>query len=474
MIQNLSVNILTKYFAKWSTPYQSEFSNTSRFISPFSDIINSNIDKASNVLSMRYRNSESTVYNYVNIVDKIFAASDLYSEVYSVQQEDGSYKSGGRRKLNNIGHSVYTSWTQLPVTGVSLMTPKIDWLSDAYAVEISPGIHKVNKRFVSENKLYIKIVESIDSADVTIVGLDKDFNRIVEKITVGNASVYETFKKFISISRVSAPTLLYITNYVDCSIDHFVSYKHILPNRITNKDGSFIDANVVLNDKTVLIYNYENIISDPIGQFDLKYKPRYLFMDSNSDVYVVDESNWLLASKPSLNYEDTSKNGSCNNNKFIYLEDYEHREGSLMRCKVMAHDIIVRASGPYIRVSVKNDGETHYIDKYGNLTSNDNTWINAADSANIINISIWCDNDKPYVFTVSDQDGNSYSTQSAQLLSNTSNILPDVTAMYIYNSDLYVSYNANMYIVKPLRHSYAEFNDRKISLDSDYKALDTK
>ena len=196
---------------------------------------------------------------------------------------------------------------------------------------------------------------------------------------------------------------------------------------------------------------------------------RFGFISSLLDVYTIDEAGWLGVAKPTFNLSaDTIADGSANNNEYVYLEDYEHRVGSVIRARIKAHDIASRSSGNNIRISIKNGDTLYYIDRFGNLISDDNTWIDARLAADTINVAIMCDNKDPYLFKVEDEDGNTYSTMMAQLLSQYSDIIDSCTAMYIYNKELYVVRKGSVFKVRPLRHIYSRYNSSRIALDSDY------
>ena len=81
MKQNLSTNIITRYFAKWSTPYKSRYSNMARVILPFSSIVNSSMEKAINTMAMRYRNTKLEVTDELHILD-------VYGEHKEIKQRD--------------------------------------------------------------------------------------------------------------------------------------------------------------------------------------------------------------------------------------------------------------------------------------------------------------------------------------------------------------------------------------------------
>jgi len=108
------------------------------------------------------------------------------------------------------------------------------------------------------------------------------------------------------------------------------------------------------------------------------------------------------------------------------------------------------------------------IDRFGNLISDENTWIDARLAADTINVAIMCDNKDPYLFKAEDEDGNTYSTMMAQLLSQYSDIIDSCTAMYVYNKELYVVRKGSVFKVRPLRHIYSRYNSSRIALDSDY------
>lgn len=476
MKQNLSTNIITRYFAKWSTPYKSRYSNMARVILPFSSIVNSSMEKAINTMAMRYRNTKLEVTDELHILDVYGEHKEIKTEGSRIEYKDGTYKTVGSRILENVGHYLYSDYSQFPSDGVILTESDIDWIEDVYDLIISAGQTKINHRFVKENRLYIKLPQTYDeSFTVAILGYDKDFKYITEHISVRYEGVYETFKKFIYIDSISSPAEIILTNYVNCSIDHFVYPKHIPLKRITNTEGEFIFPYIIKDESSVYIYDMSSTTFDPLMQIDLDNKPKYLFVSNNSDVFSIDTNSWLTISKPTYNLTtETESNGSANNNNFIFLEDDENRVGTTIRCTVMAHDLARRSSSPNIRISVKNNGFTYYVNRYGQLVEDNNTWINTLNSESIITIPVICDNKLPYIFSVRNEDGELYQAISAQGISQSSMVLPKVKTMHLYDSELYVNYDGKIFKVKPVRHVYSRYSPRSLSLDSLYKEIRLK
>lgn len=472
MKQNLSLNLLTKYFAKWSTPYLSPYSNVGRVLSPISDIINSNIEYSSNLINTRYRQSGLDTYSKLYTIPSYGEYKKIESETTRIIKSDGSVEYIGTSILENVGQYGEEFFGLYPAAGVELTEDQSNWLEDSFFVNLEPGETHLNLRFVSPNRLYIISGGGIENIPVTISGYTKDYKYITESITVNHKGVFESFNEFSEICSVQTPIKIDIANYVDCQDEHSIVTKETVPNRVTDLDGTFLDVGLLFDEETVFIVDKEKELGSPIGQYDMEVPERFGFISSILDVYTIDEAGWLGIAKPTFNLsEDTIADGSMNNNEYVYLEDYEHRVGSVIRARVKAHEIAAKSSSNNIRISVKNGDTLYYVDRFGNLMSDENTWIDARITADIINIAIMCDNKDPYIFKVEDEDGNTYTTMVAQMLSQYRDIIGGCTAMYLYNKELYVVRNGSVYKVRPLRHIYSRYNSSRIALDSDYRRI---
>lgn len=472
MKQNLSLNLLTKYFAKWSTPYLSPYSNVGRVLSPISDIINSNIEYSSNLINTRYRQSGLDTYSKLYTIPSYGEYKKIESETTRIIKGDGSVEYIGTSIVENVGQYGEEFFGLYPATGVELTEDQSNWLEDSFFVNLEPGETHLNLRFVSPNRIYIISGGGIENIPVTISGYTKDYKYITESITVNHKGVFESFNEFSEICSVQTPIKIDIANYVDCQDEHSIVTKETVPNRVTDLDGTFLDVGLLFDEETVFIVDKEKELGSPIGQYDMEIPARFGFISSILDVYTIDEAGWLGIAKPTFNLsEDTIADGSMNNNEYVYLEDYEHRVGSVIRARVKAHEIAAKSSSNNIRISVKNGNTLYYVDRFGNLMSDENTWIDARITADIINIAIMCDNKDPYIFKVEDEDGNTYTTMIAQMLSQYRDVIGGCTAMYMYNKGLYVVRNGSVYKVKPLRHIYSRYNSSRIALDSDYRRI---
>lgn len=469
MKQNLSLNLLTKYFAKWSTPYLSPYSNVGRVLSPISDIINSNIEYASNLINTRYRQSGLDTYSKLYTIPSYGEYKKVESESTRIISVNGDVEYIGTSILENIGQYGEEFFGLYPATGVELLEDPSNWLEDSFSVSLEPGETHLNLRFVSPNRVYITAAGGIENIPVIVSGYTKDYKYVAESITTTHKGCFESFNEFSEICSVQTPIKIDISNYVDCQDEHSIVTKETLPSRVTDLDGSFLDAALAFDEETVFIVDKARELESPIGQYDMEIPARFGFLSSIMDVYTIDEAGWLGVAKPTFNLSsDTIADGSANNNEYVYLEDYEHRVGSVIRARVKAHQIAARSSSNNIRISVKNGETLYYVDRFGNLMVDENTWIDARMTADIINIAVMCDNKDPYLFKVEDEDGNTYSTMLAQMVSQYTDIIDGCTAMYLYNKELYVVRKGSLYKVRPLRHIYSRYNSSRIALDSDY------
>jgi len=467
--QNLSLNLLTKYFAKWSTPYLSQYSDVGRVLSPVSDIINSNLEYASNLVNIRYRNSGLDTYSKLYTIPSYGEYKNIEAESSRIIMASGDLECIGKSNLQNVGQYGEEFFGLYPANGVELLEDESNWLEDSFSVSLEPGETHLNLRFVSPNRVYLISAGGAGEIPVILSGYTKDYQYVTESITVTHSGCFESFNEFSEICSVQTPIKIDVANYVDCQEQHSVVSKETVPTRVTDLDGSFIDGSLIFDEETVFLVDKEKELESPIGQYDMEIPARFGFISSLLDVYTIDEAGWLGVAKPTFNLSaDTIADGSANNNEYVYLEDYEHRVGSVIRARIKAHDIASRSSGNNIRISIKNGDTLYYIDRFGNLISDENTWIDARLAADTINVAIMCDNKDPYLFKAEDEDGNTYSTMMAQLLSQYSDIIDSCTAMYVYNKELYVVRKGSVFKVRPLRHIYSRYNSSRIALDSDY------
>jgi hypothetical protein len=447
----------------------SPYSNVGRVLSPISDIINSNIEYASNLINTRYRQSGLDTYSKLYTIPSYGEYKKVESESTRIISANGNVEYIGTSVLENIGQYGEEFFGLYPATGVELLEDPSNWLEDSFSVSLEPGETHLNLRFVSPNRAYITSAGGAENIPVIISGYTKDYKYVAESITITHKGCFESFNEFSEICSVQTPIKIDISNYVDCQDEHSIVTKETLPSRVTDLDGSFLDAGLTFDEETVFIVDKARELESPIGQYDMEIPARFGFLSSIMDVYTIDEAGWLGVAKPTFNLSsDTIADGSANNNEYVYLEDYEHRVGSVIRARVKAHQIAARSSSNNIRISVKNGETLYYVDRFGNLMVDENTWIDARMTADIINIAIMCDNKDPYLFKVEDEDGNTYSTMLAQMVSQYTDIIDGCTAMYLYNKELYVVRKGSLYKVRPLRHIYSRYNSSRIALDSDY------
>jgi hypothetical protein len=440
-----------------------------RVISPVSDIINSNLEYASNLVNIRYRNSGLDTYSKLYTIPSYGEYKNIETESSRVIMASGDVEYVGKSNLQNVGQYGEEFFGLYPADGVELLEDESNWLEDSFSVSLEPGETHLNIRFVSPNRVYLISAGGAGEIPVILSGYTKDYQYVTESITVTHSGCFESFNEFSEICSVQTPIKIDIANYVDCQEQHSVVLKETVPTRVTDLDGSFIDASLIFDEETVFLVDKEKELESPVGQYDMEIPARFGFISSLLDVYTIDEAGWLGVAKPTFSLSaDTIADGSANNNEYVYLEDYEHRVGSVIRARIKAHDIASRSSGNNIRISIKNGDTLYYIDRFGNLISDENTWIDARLAADTINVAIMCDNKDPYLFKVEDEDGNIYSTMMAQLLSQYSDIIDSCTAMYIYNKELYVVRKGSVFKVRPLRHIYSRYNSSRIALDSDY------
>ena len=77
-----------------------------------------------------------------------------------------------------------------------------------------------------------------------------------------------------------------------------------------------------------------------------------------------------------------------NNNKFIFIEEGEHSSGSIIRCKVLAHEVAKHSSSSLIRISIRSGDDVYYVNSNGSLIENPDTWIDAYKASSIISIPV--------------------------------------------------------------------------------------
>ena len=476
-MQNLSTSILTKYFAKWSSPYSNKLSNMAKLILPFSSIINSNIYKMANLLGIRYRPTllETSEYEYrINTFGKY---SEVLSEINKIKYKDGRVESVGKTSLKDVGQYDDISFNMFPITGCILNEIDISPDRDIYTEDIAIGESILDFTFATPCRVYLSATRGQqEDISVFIYGNDIAGNVISEEFTSKTSTTFETFHKYKNIYKVVSNCECQVSNSVNLSINHHIE-SNVAPYRlITNRAGDFIDPSVRYSAGQISIIDKSSFNKEEIVRIDAGTNLKKIYLTMNSEIIALDDSGWINTYKPSLPYSEIGEiNGSLNNNEYIYVEDEVSVIGEAISCRVYAHKIAERFRSTNIKVSIRNGDAVYFLNKNGYLTQDTNSWIDIVRSADILNVSVICDNNLPYVFSVNtDNSKEVFLAAAYQDNPNRNMIIGGISDMFLYNGEIVVKRDNKFFIFQPYRHSYATYDEDEIILDAEYSGIELK
>lgn len=471
--QNNSINILTKYFAQWSAPFNNNFSNISKLLLPYSDIVNSNIDKVVNLVLQRYRNNDLECYNNIYRLPSFGKYKSIKAETHRIKHLDGRVELIGKRDIDYAGSFTSNFFTQFPITGFELAEIPLSLNKNYFNEELFPGTKIFDKKLSTDCTLYISPVGQNQSVfNVVIMGSDSKGETIIETLKINKESSSETFYKYSYIYKIETPNSITISDRLDLSKYHSIDSDVIPPKRITNKYGDFISPYLEYDDSSIIIYDQTGIVRSEEIRFDTESNLKSIYLTNSSDIISLDEAGWINTYKPYPMYDLINANGSLNNNPFIFVEEEESKIGYNVRCRIFAHDIAKRYRSDKIKITLYNGDDVFYLNKFGQLSNDENTWISSVSSADIINLSVQCTNTMPYIFSVTTLDNKVFYAASYQDASNNMMLMGGITNMFVFNRELCFEIDNKFYTAKPIRHIWMQYDDNEIVLDSDYKSIE--
>lgn len=472
-MQNLSSGIIRSYFAKWSFPRISELANLSRLLMPISNIENSNLYRILSLINLRYRPNKLESISKIYLFDTFNTKSDVSSELYSVHYLSGKKEKFKNKTIRNVGNYSELSFLQFPITGGSFIEVDNTSLSDL-SIEVEEGETIINKTVSNPSVLYIEpYAHQKDDYYIHIYGNDSYGNVIYEEVKVhSNKVAYETYHKFKTIFKVVTNTSVKISTILRCNSTHSVESEHTAPKIIVDNDGKFMVPKLSLEGNIINIFNSHDEKIDPLFSTSSNSNITHAYLLSSMDILALNESGWLISQKPRLNLAKFPRiNGSFNNNKYINLEDTNLIVGQPLNIEISAFDISSDMQTTRLKISLENEDVVYYLNRYGKMTTDSNTWIPVSEMSSSVLLSIPTLNKNPYIFKVVTDSGKEIMAGAFQYESQEKYIVGNISDMFIYNRELHVRMNDSVFIFSPSRHVSMTYSDKESVLDHNYMEL---
>lgn len=472
-MQNLSSGIIRSYFAKWSFPRISELANLSRVLMPISNIQNSNLYRILSLINLRYRPNKLESISTLYLFDTFNTKSDVSSELYSIHYLSGKKEKFKKKTIRNAGNYSDLSFLQFPITGGSFIEVDKTTIS-LFSTEVNPGETVINKTISNPSVLYIEpFGYQNNDYYVHIYGNDDSGRIIYEDVKIHSDKIaYETYHKFKTIFKVVTNTSVKISTTVDCSKTHSVESEHTAPKIITDNDGRFIIPKLSISDNSLNIFNAHDEKIDPLFSTSSRLNITHAYLLSSMDILAIDESGWLISQKPKLSLSKFPRiNGSFNNNRYITLEDTNLIIGQPLNLEISAFDISSELQSTRLKISLENEDVVYYLNRFGKMTTDSNTWIPVSEMSSSVLLSIPTLNKNPYIFKVITDSGKELMAGAFQYDSQEKYILGNISNMYIYNTELHIEMNDSVFVFFPSRHISMTYSDKESVLDHNYMEL---
>lgn len=472
MIQNLTSGIMRSFFAKWSFPYNSPFSNISRLLDPISNVLASDIEKTAQFFNIRFRPNKLETKDILYVSEYFGDMPKIKAEAVSITKKDGSVKYTKQMELKNSGDYETRTFSQFPILGGKFAytdTP----VKERHECGIGDTI--INKTYKNQCNIYVNPVDYLEEETyIYLYGNNSDGDIITEEVRVLTGTIAsESVNKFKVLFKVVSDIEVTVSTYLDTSKYHSIEAISAFPKRFVKNDGTETIPSLEFERNSISIYDYYSALKDRSIFYDVDNNIKSIFLTNNLDVLHIDDNGWLVATKPTIDLSSTPEvNGSMIDEDYLVLDETKTTVGNEIYSTFYPYKFASAYNTTQVKISIENDGNVIFLNKYGQLTSNTNTWIKISDMNDIVRMSIRCDNLKPYVFRITSEHGDYVCSMAYQYESNSKPIIGGISDMFIYNKELIVKMSDGHYVFEPSRMILFKYGDNKYAVDSDYGMLE--
>lgn len=470
MMQNLTTSILRSYFAKWSFQYNSPFANTSKILEPISGYIGAGIEKAAQYFSMQYRNTALEVSDTIYLIRSGETRIKASAEQWSIKKKDGSFETGPSFDMYRLGDYESKTFSQFPISGGAFVFVDEPIRKNFIC---KAGETYVNITFPRPAKVYVYPSEkSNNNIFCYIYGNDNDGEIITEKVRIYNGKIAsESIYAYKNILKVVSDADVDMATYVDCDMATSIESDISFPKRFVRLDGENTTPYIAWDKKEIGIYDQ----FDPHVKADIYYdvdsEIKKCFLTANMDVIHLDENGWLVATKPAVDYSVAGDiNGSMVDERFLMLDNNKTTVGEQIVASFYPYKFASEFRTSQVRISVENNGTVLYLNRYGQLTPEPDTYIEISSMNDIVRVGVICENERPYIFRVRADSGEYVCAMAYQFEPNIRPIIGGVEDMFIYNGELIIVRGDN-YVFIPSRMGYMTYGGDSIAFDSEYRGL---
>ncbi|RLA68529.1 MAG: hypothetical protein DRQ78_00135 [Epsilonproteobacteria bacterium] len=452
---NMDLFRFLTYMPSWSLAHKAHYSNTSKFISPQLERVSFVADNIDNIMS----NNKSDI--------RAFGYQEHIMRILAIETPD--YLRTEHGYCVNLGE---ISTSSLSSISIGAIKKEETYNVDKISMDIFAGEQQI--RLPIPSRLYIKIKEErfSQTSDITLHGISKDGVFITERIKLQTYSAIETVNEYLFVSRITGSDMMItLSNYIENDISYIDDT--CLDKRIASRDGIYFTPEFEIDNDTLLILNADRISKNEEFKFLLPFVPDTLLISNLLDIIML-KDNHLYTSKLMLDYYNLNSPGSSvNNNSFIWVDDENSAVGESVRITINTELLQSQSLSRNIKISIKNRDVKQYLNQYGLLVEESDTWLSLLNTSNRISISINIENDDPYIFELK-EDSRDSSFYAMVYQNKVSKILidKDVDNIYFYNKKLNIQdTSGNTYTAEPIRLGFVS-DDRYCYIQHKFEEIE--
>lgn len=425
------------FMPRWSTAYKNDVSNFSKITYPL------------------FANIEKSFFKTSEIVSDSLVNKSRIKKVINYRQKIGKVigKDGVERKFTyNIQNSPVTRLTQ----EAAFLRQ-----NDFKRIKSSDFVDTVLFR-KNSSQLFI---ESPLNSTVIFTGLTENNVVVTEELTFNTLVIKESKYRYRKIFHFeSTSTETYLSNYIDCSLNHLVEKSERLPAFIDNdKEQQFplLELNENLLD---VKFVKDNIFPYNGYSYNLQKKFRSVFVTDTLDVVGIDEDNKLYTGLLRKNLEiNMPLLDNNNNNPYVFVSSSDHIGVSFT---IYTQDILKDLETSVVTIQVQTDKGVYYIDS--NTEQFTDQIVNYhLDSVNSLDFTLNFTDKTEFisviVSTPTRQYQASYRCDNIVLTERDTNI----DSLIYVNNNLYIKKDTNYFKLNLLKDYYETANDGSLVVYED-------
>ena len=420
---NMDIFRFLTYFPKWSSVYNSHYTNTSKLISPALERLSFMMSGIDEVMANDNSNTDHIPFGY----------KDYTRSILTITKPDFINTEYGF--CANLGESSSMSLDSIPIGAIhkNLVSPIVKVRETMYAGDIRIRFPRPSVAYIYSERGSLESVE-----EVVVTGVNKLGQFINELVVIDSSVPIETVNEFMLITRISGNTgEIEISNYIDDRISW--TERSTMGKRIVSHSGVYFNPRFDVTGTSLFISNGDKFSKNEEFKFSLPFEPDKILISNLLDVIVLKDQS-LYSSKLMLDYYDLDSPGSSvNHNSFIWVDDENTAIGSSARLTINTDLIKKDSNATSIRISIRNGDAYEYLSEEGTLVASSDTWIRLSKAGNRISFDIPIQNDLPYICSL--EDNSRIFPLYAMVYQNKihlSKIDENITDMFIHNRELYV------------------------------------